>query len=100
MNEATTACQLAEPDLKAKSKVWVLALCVPLCCLLERSVIGKGPFEVESLRLHPLLSFILVIWPSFLAAPNCGRECMVHPQVPAGSWVGPTFHVTFQAPPS
>lgn len=40
MNEATTACQLAEPDLKAKSKVWVLALCVPLCCLLERSVIG------------------------------------------------------------
>lgn len=40
MNEASTACQLAEPDLKAKSKVWVLALSVPLCCLLERSVIG------------------------------------------------------------
>lgn len=43
MNEATTVPQLTEPELKAKSKVQVLALPVPPCCLLEWNVIGQGP---------------------------------------------------------
>jgi hypothetical protein len=47
MNEATTVPQLTEPELKAKSKGQVLALSVPLCCLLEWNVIGQGPCRLS-----------------------------------------------------